>query len=462
MLLQYISMSENVVAKFGGTSMAQPEVVAGIVESRPDQRVVIVSAPGIDDNHPEKMTDSLIRLGEFSANGDPAAAPLRDEIIDRFDSLYDSLGSYARSFLRSHAKTLLVGDRNPRLTRSLLGYWPLPAANYYHSLGETLSATYFSHLIGGTAVAPAIQFGRGSSKIALDRTKREVNKQIDETTARTIVPGYFGLDYRKNIHLLGRGGSDRSGAIYARALGWDYENWTDVNGIYSADPRAVPGAFSIPELTREEVREGAHGGSGVLQGDAIIDLNGSPVVTTVKNTFNPQALGTRIVPELSMEREHPVIAVTGREDLVKIDIHDLGMADRSGYVAQLLTKLAKLGLAFEHMPAAQDSFGITIHAEADNPAVKTFEGFARLHRLSPRGSVATEECGAVYVVGEGLRDTLQLQKVSSRVLALAADMDMPVLPVVGTRSPSLALISERGHVGPLVKAIHETEIESAD
>ncbi len=446
-VLEYISlMTESIVAKFGGTSMAQPEAVARVVEAHPEHKAIIVSAPGTDPSTGLKMTDSLLTYGLWDEQHSAQALELRDEIVDRFDTLYSMLDNQVRSEMRTVCASMLEsGNTNP---------------HFYTALGERISARYFASLIGAHSLRPAIYFNK-NGELNPGKTKAQIRTQISKTQGgRVVIPGFYGYNPDHEVRLLGRGGSDRTGALYAGALGLDYENWTDVSGIYSADPRIVDSAHIIPELTRDEVREGAHGGSGVLQGNAILDLSGSGVTTIVKNTNDPEAPGTRITHSLDKARERAVVAVSGREDLVKIAIHDLGMAEKQGYVAELLTKLALHGLSFEHMPAAQDSFGITLHAESDNLGVQEFVNFASNHRLSQQASITNEECGAVYVVGEGLRDQMQLQRVTARVLSMAAGLDISVLPVVGTRSPSLALLTNREQVVPLVRAIHKYEVES--
>src|SRR6185436_14063471 len=127
---------------------------------------------------------------------------------------------------------------------------------------------------------------------------------------RVVVPGFYGSDAQGNIKLFPRGGSDRTGAILASTLRMTYGNWTDRPGIYTADPRTVPDAKVIEELSRAEVREGAHGGSGILQGDALIDLNGSEVLTIVRDTFNPELPGTRIVPKRKANVGESIVALS--------------------------------------------------------------------------------------------------------------------------------------------------------
>ncbi len=436
-------MSEPIVAKYGGTSMAQPDLVAGIVWERPDQRIIVVSAPGKDQFTDEKMTDTLYRYADASKHDYAAAESLRDEVIERFDGLYHNLGSTDRKEMR--------GEVYKHLTSPMLR-----SENYVVSRGEALSARYFARMIGARAVEPAI-FMRGSGLTWPSRTEYAVSRQA-APGERLVVPGFYGLDSTRQVQLLNRGGSDRTGAIYAAVLGWDYENWTDVSGIFSADPRVVPGARVLREITRDEVREGAHGGSGVLQGDSILDLNGSDVVVTVKNTSQPEAKGTRVVPKLSQDRINPIVSVTGRE-LLQIHLHDMGMAQTKGYVAERLIKMGKLGLQFEHMPAAQDSLSLTMRVDSDREKVEEFVNYLGRKSLSRHAEVILEECGVVYVVGEDLRSMGVRSAALQRVLETAEGFG-GAMPVVDNNSPSIALITkDQESVTPLIRAIHEREIE---
>lgn len=449
-------MSEFVVAKYGGTSMAQPEVVAGVVRDNPEQRVIVVSAPGATDLSPVRMTTQLERLAVFAEHNDlHLADKMAEEVINRFHDLYPG----ADASFRARMDELIAHRLDDAKNRSMADI---------KSVGEYASGLYFANLINGTFVEPT--WVRFSEEGQLVREQTQIPKEmLDNTdTKPLVIPGYYGYDVAGNRHLLGNGGSDRTGALAAVSLGRVfgdqnvmYENWTDVDGIFTCDPRMVPTAHVIPELTRAEVREGAHGGSGVLQGDTIVDLNGSDIVTVVKNTKRPTAPGTRILNQRDTSQSSAVAALAGRDDLVEVTIKDLGMADQPGYVATLLENLGEKGLSIEHMPSSQDTFSITLHDDGKNRAsIEEFADFARATRLSSQGTVDVSERGVVYLVGERLRAPTETRATLLRVLGTSATHDIDVYDVVSnSSSPCVALLTDRPSVVPLLDLIHSHEIE---
>jgi aspartate kinase len=110
-----------------------------------------------------------------------------------------------------------------------------------------------------------------------------------------VVPGFYGADQSGRVVTFPRGGSDISGAHVAAALNAEvYENWTDVDGFHAADPRLVPDAAMIPFLNYQQARSFSRLGAGVLHYDCIPPVERANVPILVKNTFHPDARGTRI------------------------------------------------------------------------------------------------------------------------------------------------------------------------
>ncbi len=438
--------------------MAEPEVSAAVVLARPETQVFVVSALATGIPPYEKMTDTLFGYSQLIKQGVRAASELRSEIVDVYDDAYSMLDSPVRTEMRR----AVAGELAPRTSG---GY------AYYPSRGELISARYFGHLTGLPWAYPALRF-HTDGRINWTKTQVAVRRQVEQAESRLIVPGYFGYDLFNQIVLLNRGGSDRTGALYARALGADYDNWTNTDGIQSANPKYIDNAITIPELTRHEVREGANGGSGVLQGDTILDLDGSDVVTYVRNTFNPEGPFTKVVKDVSdfevrtLDQSKPVISVTGREDVVMIDMADLGMADRIGYLERILRHMAKLGLALVQAPSAEDFSSLTIRETDQNRAtIEELADYARRGLVSAAGRVVIRDIGMVYVVGEALRNNPQARRFTlMRALRTPIgrdnhQFDHTMEPVGNSQSPSLAFITEREAVKPLVEQLHAHEIE---
>lgn len=476
-------MSEKSVAKYGGSSMAHPEVVAGIIENHPEQQLIVVSAPGISPGYDIKMTDVLFYFGSAILGRDPsevlpdqkllekienrygpnsgvvAGRQIANDVIEQFDFLYQGLSPQLRSTLRNTTyRQLLPRDFSSQNMA------------YYASRGEHMSARYLSELTGGVfRDSDFIRFQDNS----LDRpgtfaaVAKAAERGLFVEGRPTVVPGFSGKDQNGTVRLLGRGGSDRTQVLIQGGLNWDGENWTDVDGVYSANPKVIGNAIVLDEANREEIREGAHGGFGIFQGDTILDLQGKPVTVTIKNTFNPSAPGTRVVADAShfqirkIDPEHPIVAVSGRP-LMELTVRDLGMADEKGYLARLLHRAEELGIVLEHIPAAQDAATFTIHAAASIEALNEFKKSVEYHTISDSPIVELKEKGVVYVVGEALGSPAVITKTLGRLGTMLSRRGLSFDAVVShPQSPSLALLVERNDIEPVLKAIHKKFIEGS-
>ena len=435
-------MSE-IVAKFGGTSMAQPEIVADIVLSDTDRRYIVVSAPGRTEESGLKVTDLLIKYGQEIIKK-AETSELHDVIVDRFDLAFSAIDTTKKSKLRDKLSGLLS--------------MRVGTPEYYASLGERVSAEYFAEMIDGEFVDSPIRFKNGViDRQATRQSILTVDKNIRENTNRPlIIPGFYGYEPNATIQLLGRGGSDRTAVILSETLNLDNENWTDVDGVFNADPREIKDAKVIPVLTRAEVREGAHGGSGVLQGDCIVDANGTDFAITLRNTFNLSADGTRILASRMVDPNRPVVAVSSR-DLSEVHITDLGMADSAGYLGRILHEAGALGLSAEHFPVAQDSTTITFSRGSSSEDIRCFASAVEKNLLSKYGEITVDEDKAVvYVVGEALRERSISNPVLRRIIHGLGRRSLYFDDIVSNyRSPSLALLVDRVDRADVQRAIFD-------
>ncbi len=433
-------MSKFVVAKYGGTSMAQPAVVAELLAAHPEQNVIVCSAPGVSANFPSKVTDMLIELaGQRKAGTD--TGDLVEAVGVRFTEVLNGLDKdFRMTFLAS-----LRHDLNSSRGQAFMV-----------SRGEYYSAAALAERVNGQLVdAQELFFFDEQGELDRSRTSQAIKATIDPNK-RTIVPGFYGSGPGETICLFGRGGSDRSGAVLASALGYDYHNWTDVDGVLSADPRMVQNARLIPELTYEEVREGAHGGSGVLMGDTILDLDYGDSVTRLLNTFNPSAPGTTITRTRATDDARPVVAISGQDDLVALSINDLGMRDQSGYVAHILEIVAAAGISIEHMPAAQDAITFTFHkSDLDDSALAGVIEQIKTRFVSPSASYKTIDCGVVYLVGEGLRHPELQHAVTIKTLEQLDSHEISALTIImNPSSPSVAVLVPAGTAAHSIQILH--------
>lgn len=210
-----------ITCKFGGTSLADAgniRRVADIIRSDPERRFVIVSAPGKRFPADIKITDHLYR---FQATGDPADfAPIEErfeEIIRELGLTLDLSADYAEMKNEPHN------------------------ADYMASCGEYLSARIMAAYLGWDFVDTEFCiFFDEKGRLDMRRTEQALQDRL-QPLKRAVLPGYYGAMPDGQVHTFSRGGSDISGALVARAMHADvYENWTDVDGMLTADPRLVP------------------------------------------------------------------------------------------------------------------------------------------------------------------------------------------------------------------------------
>ena len=216
------------VVKFGGTSMADAKSinqVADIVKQDKKRRYVVVSAPGKRFSQDHKITDMLYACyHDLQINGECKAT--FDKIRERFKGIVSDLG--------------LDIDIDAYLNQVESDMLKYNSAEFCASRGEYLSAIITAAKLGYKFIdAKDIMVFNENGDFEPEITNEKV-KQVLSKVERAVIPGFYGGDESGLVHTFSRGGSDVSGAVIARAVGATmYENWTDVNGFMTADPRIV-------------------------------------------------------------------------------------------------------------------------------------------------------------------------------------------------------------------------------
>ncbi|MDO4355076.1 MAG: hypothetical protein Q4E13_01035 [Clostridia bacterium] len=251
-----------IVCKFGGTSLAgvqQIEAVRRIVRDDPRRRLIVASAPGRRYAGDEKITDLLIRR---------AVEPARR----RLQSLADAAGASVDVSLPASAPIDFLASR-----------------------GEFYSARILAHALGFDFVdaAELIRF-RSDGQVDFSATAAAIRRTL-RAGQRAVIPGFYGALPDGLVHTLPRGGSDTTGALVAAALRAErYENFTDVPGLFDADPALIAEARPVMHAAYDEVRLLSRCGATVLHEDALRPAEQANVPIRLCSTFEPDAPGTLI------------------------------------------------------------------------------------------------------------------------------------------------------------------------
>ena len=305
-------MKNLLVMKFGGTSMGSAErmkVAARLVSEEQKTRPVVVVVSAMS-----KITDLLLDTMRQAEAGNGAAmeaslAALRQRHVETCRELLPAekhaaveaqIGELIGEFERIVNGMALLGERPPLSVDEavITGEW----------LSATLMAEYLS--ASGTpaeavnardAVVTDAMFGNASPLMEATTVKAGARLlPLLERGTLPVVTGFNGATADGRATTLGRGGSDFSASILAAALdAAELWIWTDVDGIMSADPRLVPDAQVLPQITYAEAAELAYNGAKVLHPRTLAPLVEKKIPVWSKNSFAPEKPGTRIAPSFS-------------------------------------------------------------------------------------------------------------------------------------------------------------------
>ena len=337
-----------VVVKFGGTSVAdaaQFRKIKEIVEANPERRFIVVSAPGKRFPDDIKVTDLLLNCYEKARAGESFDAEF-EQIRQRFREIIDGL---KMDFpLDSELETLRQSLRTE------------PMKDYTASRGEYLTARIMSKYLGFTFVDPAwcICFDE-NGQLNAPMTSRTMRASLLPLN-RAVIAGFYGADMIGTIHTFERGGSDITGSLAACAVNADlYENWTDVSGLYAADPRIV-----VSYMSYRELRTLSYMGASVLHSDAVLSASELEIPINIRNTNKPDDPGTMIVRHLPKNvAKNPVTGVSGRKGMSLIQIEKVMVSDGSGFSALMLDILKERSLPFEYCLTGIDSITLVIRTD---------------------------------------------------------------------------------------------------
>lgn len=437
------SKQRPVVLKFGGTSVKDAEAMRRVVEivqrERGNRPVVVTSACA-------GITDMLLSTARSCGAGDLNGA-LQNvrEIRQRHLKILHDLGLPPERSCQEGLTTLL--DELEQLARGvvLLGELTPRMLDAFASFGERLS----SLLLGDAFRAAGWDAAVADSRQFLITDSNFVNAtplmpEIDARVAEHLAPlvqhhevvvaqGFIGCTLQGITTTIGRGGSDHTGALVGAALrATEIQIWTDVSGILTADPRAVPQAVVVPHVTFTEARELAWFGAKVIHPDTIVPAVERAIPVVIKNSIRPDDAGTCILPDGSS---------------VPCGIHSITM--KQGMLSVMLgprdPRATSLGFQKALETFAAHNLTVQCAAVAEARAIITVEsaGFSDVILAGLEANYAVElmpEMAVIGLIGAGLRN--QPGIISTPLSALGA---IPISFVVAGSSDHIILLGVAEH-----------------
>ena len=378
------------ITKFGGSSVAdagQFKKVKRIIEADEGRRFVVVSAAGKRNSEDNKITD-LLYLVDAHRTYHVDCTPLLADIKQRFVDIATELG------LRYP-----MAEKFDEFAAHIKEY----STEYIVSRGEYFTARLMSEYLG-LPFADAAEYVRFHHDGSLDMER--TCDRIHDLVVREgsfVLPGFYGATSEGVIKLFSRGGGDITGAIAARALNADlYENWTDVSGFLTADPRIVKRPRAIRRITFDEMHELSYMGASVLQEEAIFPVREVNIPIQIKNTNRPQDEGTIIRESAEAgEDEHLITGIAGKRDFVSVHIKKAHMSGEVGLVRKTLAIFERYGVSVEHIPTGVDSFGVIVNGADVRDSIYSIISDIR-KEINPDDVSMVDKLALLSVVGRNM------------------------------------------------------------
>ena len=456
-----------IVMKFGGSSVANAERIrhaAEIVKTQIKRDpVLVLSAMG-------DTTDHLLEAGGAAFSKGLVSSELIEKLhLGAVKNL--RLPAQARQEIKSlldELKSLLSGI-------SLIRELTPRTKDYLVSFGERLSvriaAAYFNSIgIKAQAVdawdAGFISDSNWTAAELLPESWNLIPKKIIPLVKSGILPvvtGFLAKDALANITTLGRGGSDLSATMIAASCkAQEAQIWKDVDGILTADPRIVKNAKPVEIVTYDEAAELAYFGAQVLHPRAMQPCITTGTLVLVKNSYNPQAPGTRIVSTLDgvksnksqsaspLPKYTPIRAITSKRNVTLVDIVSSRMLGQHGFLAKVFSIFACHSISVDMVATSEVSVSLTLDAAHDLNLIKK--------ELS---SIAHVEIKAGKAIITIIGDVRRSSEILARSFKTCGLIGVPVQMVSqGASKVNISFIVDDKEAEEVVRAIHLDFFES--
>ncbi len=365
--------------------------VKNIIEADDSRRFVVVSAPGKRFKDDIKITDMLYRC--------------YDEVVE-FGTCKKSFSIIRERFVQIVKDLELDLDINSVLDKTEKDINESKCPDFAASRGEYLSAIVTAAFIGFEFVdaADIIRFDR-HGQLNKDYTADKVYNALHDVE-KAVIPGFYGRNFQGEIKTFSRGGSDITGSIIANGVKADlYENWTDVSGFLVCDPRIVPEAKAINQITYKEVRELSYMGASVLHAEAIAPVMRRRIPINIKNTFKPEDKGTMIVPNDMYDvsaNDSVITGIAGKKNFTVLLIEKSMMNTEVGFIRKVLSVVEHFNICVEHLPSGIDTLSVILSSDQLKDGVLSDLVNEIRENVNPDYIHVMENVSLIATVGHGM------------------------------------------------------------
>jgi bifunctional aspartokinase / homoserine dehydrogenase 1 len=455
------------VLKFGGTSVANAERflrVAEIIENnaKQEQNATVLSAPA-------KITNHLVAMVEKTVAGQD----IQNNICDAekiFANLLEGIAKAQPNFAYEQMKRFALDELNnvKQLLKgiALLGQCPDSINASIICRGEKLSIAIMEELLKAkghlvTVINPvAMLIAEGNyleSTVDIAESSRRLSEMHIPQNHIILMPGFTAGNDKGELVALGRNGSDYSASVLAACLRANScEIWTDVDGVYTCDPRTVPDAKLLKTLSYQEAMELSYFGAKVLHPRTILPIAQFQIPCLIKNTNNPDAPGTLIGANV-VDSTTPVKGITNLNNMAMINVSGPGLKGMVGMSARVFSAMSYAGISVVLITQSSSEYSIsfcvpqTELSRAEEALNDEFFLELKDGLLEPIEVI--EKQAIISVVGDGMRT---LRGLSANFFTALARANINIVAIAqGSSERSISVVVDNDVAVMGVRVAHQ-------
>ncbi|MDC6352078.1 bifunctional aspartate kinase/homoserine dehydrogenase I [Zeaxanthinibacter sp. PT1] len=457
------------ILKFGGTSVASSQEIKRVRSIVGDLNepgvVVVVSAMG-------GITDLLLKMASLASEQDPGYKDILKEIENRHLACIRELlpvdqQSAVLSKVKSELNVLetlvegafLIGETTPRLLDKIVSY------------GELLSSFIISQFFSSEGLDATFKDSReliitneifGKAVVRFDLTNPKIHDYFETSTSKIhVLPGFIASSVNGNVTTLGRGGSDYTAAVIAAATeAEELEIWTDVSGMYTANPKLVKQAKAIEHISYEEAMELSHFGAKVLYPPTIQPVLSKDIPIRIKNTFQPDAPGT-LVTRSKNGKGKTVRGISNIGNIALVSLEGPGMIGIPGISKRFfeVLSLAEISVVMITQASSEHSICVGIADHDVELAVTVLnEAFAyEIENRKIKPVLAEQGLAIIALVGDNMKSH---QGLSGKMFSALGKNNVNIRAIAqGASERNISAVIVQEDVKKALNTLHEAFFE---
>ncbi|THB67992.1 MAG: aspartate kinase [Spirochaetaceae bacterium] len=456
-----------IVCKFGGSSVQDADSIRNATAIVAAKAAGTQKGPVVVFSAMKGVTDILLQAASEAEMGRDEAMRLIDDVRNRhLATVAELLGdNNLRQEVESRMENLFVQLKEIIHGVSLLHECTQRTRDYIVSFGERLNCLQISAFMQAEGMEATLVDAReiirtteahdGATVLFAD-TYARIGKRLDGHQGIAVVPGFIGSTEDGVTTTLGRNGSDYTASLLGAGLRAEaIEIWTDVDGVLSADPRVVPEAFFLPQISFREAMELSYFGAEVIHPYTMIPAMEAGIPLWIKNTRNPSSVGTKISAE-SSQKEKSITGLASISGVALVNIEGGGMVGIPGFAGRVFKALAdrKVNIIMITQASSEHSICIVIKQDQVPEALQALEkelaNELKSKQIQPIEVMRDLEI--VAVIGENMQGT---PGISGRLFSTLGSKGINVLAIAqGSSEMNVSFVVHSGEREVVLRSLH--------